>query len=54
MTQIQPLAHVGPLGHHDMWIIIPMVVLSIVVLIVMARPKRPTTVEEEERERGEG
>lgn len=41
MTETQFLAHVGPLGHHDMWVIVPMVVLSVIVMVVMARPKRP-------------
>lgn len=46
MTGARVLAHVGPLGHHDMWVIVPMVLLSIVVMIVMARPRRPTADDE--------
>lgn len=53
MAGTRLLAHVGPLGHHDMWVIIPMVVLSVVVLIVMARPKRPP-VDEDEKQDAEG
>lgn len=50
MTATQPLAHVGTLGHHDMWVIVPMVLLSVVVLIVMARPKRPAAGDDERPE----
>ena len=44
------LAHVGPLGDHDMWIIVPMVLLSIAVMIVMARPRPPTGRDDERGE----
>lgn len=47
MTAIDPvagsqlLAHVGPLATHDLWLVIPMAVLSAVIIVVMVRPRRP-------------
>ena len=41
MVAVLGYAHVGPLGHHDLWVIVPMVVLSIIVMVLMARPRRP-------------
>jgi hypothetical protein len=41
MTTGMLLAHVGPLGTHDLLVIIPMVVLSAIVMVVLARPRRP-------------
>jgi hypothetical protein len=42
------LAHVGPLGRHDLWVIIPLAVLAVVTMIVMARPKPPPAEDEPE------
>jgi len=46
-------AHVGPLGQHDLWVIVPMVVLSVIVMVLMARPKppRPDDAHHPDRER---
>ena len=35
------LAHIGPLVTHDLLVIIPMAVLSAIVMVVLARPRRP-------------
>lgn len=51
-TGPQLLAHVGPLGHHDLWVIIPMAVLSVAVMIVMARPRRPPPGDDEPADAG--
>lgn len=48
------LAHIGPLGHHDLWVIIPMAVLSALIMVVMARPKRaPAEPGDEQPEPGQ-
>jgi hypothetical protein len=52
MNGVRLLAHVGPLGEHDLLVVIPMAVLSAVVMVVMARPRRPPTDDSEPRNPG--
>jgi hypothetical protein len=47
MNGVRFLAHVGPLGEHDLLVVIPMAVLSAVVMVIMARPRRPPTDDSE-------
>lgn len=32
-------AHIGPLATHDLWLVIPMAVLSALIIVVMVRPR---------------
>lgn len=45
----QVLGHVGPLGEHDMWVVIPMAVVSAVVVLILARRGSPP-VDEDQRD----
>lgn len=48
MTETDFLAHVGELGTHDMWVVVPMALVSAVLLVVLARPKPPASNEDPE------
>ena len=47
MNGVRFLAHAGQLSEHDLLVVIPMAVLSAVVMVIMARPRRPPTDDSE-------
>ncbi|WP_117208744.1 hypothetical protein [Allorhizocola rhizosphaerae] len=43
------LAHTGGLAAEHMWVVVPMAIISVVLMVVLARPKAPPPGKPESR-----